>query len=217
MDSFDDFFYTADPCGATDTTAFAPSPRPPVPRRWPRSPNSCRPRSPSISIFWIQTSIREYSRVRRVSPGVILDFNQGIRRLGVEILNMFSSVLEHKFIKNANLQDNPPLLGGGLEPHFRVLFSAIFHGVSLGNFHQGRNRWKLAEAKVWQIVVDLRTKFLCVLMIVCLSRGCEESQYNAVLSQGIICLRIRGQSPWGRPNTGGAPSPINSPGVGCWP
>jgi hypothetical protein len=24
------------------------------------------------------------------------------------------------------------LLGGGLEPHFRVLFSAIFHDVSLG-------------------------------------------------------------------------------------
>jgi hypothetical protein len=32
--------------------------------------------------------------------------------------------------------------GPGLEPHFRVLFSAIFHGVSLGNFHQGRNLWK---------------------------------------------------------------------------
>src|SRR5580692_706371 len=29
---------------------------------------------------------------------------------------------------------------GGLEPHFRVLFSAIFHGVSLGDFHQGRNQ-----------------------------------------------------------------------------
>ena len=26
MDSFDDFFYTADLCGATDTTAFDPSP-----------------------------------------------------------------------------------------------------------------------------------------------------------------------------------------------
>jgi hypothetical protein len=42
----------------------------------------------------------------------------------------------------------PPLLGG-LEPHFRVLFSAIFHSVSVGNFHQGRNLWKVAEAKVW--------------------------------------------------------------------
>jgi hypothetical protein len=25
----------------------------------------------------------------------------------------------------------------GLEPAFRVLFSAVFHGVSLGDFHQG--------------------------------------------------------------------------------
>jgi hypothetical protein len=40
------------------------------------------------------------------------------------------------------------VLGGGLESHFRVLFSAIFQGVSLGNFHQGRNLWKVAEAKV---------------------------------------------------------------------
>jgi hypothetical protein len=43
---------------------------------------------------------------------------------------------------------------GGLEPHFRVLFSAIFHGVSLGNFHQGRNLWKVAEAKVWSFLVS---------------------------------------------------------------
>src|SRR6516165_6945459 len=28
-----------------------------VPRRWPRSPNSRRPPSPSTSIFWIQASI----------------------------------------------------------------------------------------------------------------------------------------------------------------
>ena len=34
------------------------------------------------------------------------------------------------------------VLGGGLELHFRVLFSAIFHGVSLGIFHQGRKLWK---------------------------------------------------------------------------
>ena len=55
------------------------------------------------------------------------------------------------------------LLGGGLEPHFRVLFSAIFQGFTRENFHQGRNLWNLAEAKVWQIVVNLRTKYLCVL------------------------------------------------------
>jgi hypothetical protein len=54
---------------------------------------------------------------------------------------------------------------GGLEPHFKVLFSAIFQGVSLGNFHQGRNLWKVAEAKVWSILVNPRTFFMCVLII----------------------------------------------------
>ena len=37
---------------------------------------------------------------------------------------------------------------GGLEPALRVLFSAIFHGVSLGNFHQGSNLWKGVESKL---------------------------------------------------------------------
>ena len=46
----------------------------------------------------------------------------------------------------------------GLEPDFRVLFSAMFHDVSLGNFHQRRNLWKWAEAKVWSSVVKLPTK-----------------------------------------------------------
>jgi len=36
---------------------------------------------PLISIFWIQTSIG-YGRVRRVSAGVVLDFNRDIRRWG---------------------------------------------------------------------------------------------------------------------------------------
>src|ERR1700745_3413358 len=54
---------------------------------------------------------------------------------------------------------------GGLEPHFRVLFLAIFHGVSQGNFHQGRNRWKVAEAKDWSFLVSPRTFFMCVLII----------------------------------------------------
>ena len=57
------------------------------------------------------------------------------------------------------------LLGRGLEPHFRVPFSTIFQGVSLGNFHQGRNLWKIAEAKVWSILVNSRTFFMCVLII----------------------------------------------------
>jgi hypothetical protein len=69
----------------------------------------------------------------------------------------------------------------------------MFHGVSLGNFHQGRNLWKWAEAKVWSFVVSLPTNCLRVLIIVCLSTGCRESQYNAVLSQGIIYLQVRGR------------------------
>ena len=54
---------------------------------------------------------------------------------------------------------------GGLEPHFRVLFSAIFQGVSLGKFRQGRNLWKVAEAKVWSVLVNPRTFFVWVLII----------------------------------------------------
>jgi hypothetical protein len=34
----------------------------------------------------------------------------------------------------------------------------------------------------------------------------KESQYNAVLSQDMIYLRVRGQSSWGRPNNGRAPA-----------
>ena len=60
---------------------------------------------------------------------------------------------------------------GGLEPDLRVLFSAMFHGVSLWNFHQGRSLWKWEEAKVWSFVVDLRTNSLSVLIIVPLSPG----------------------------------------------
>jgi hypothetical protein len=60
--------------------------------------------------------------------------------------------------------------GGGLEPHFRVLFSAIFHGVSRENFHQGRNLRNWAEAKVWSFVAALHTKFLCVLVVIRFAR-----------------------------------------------
>jgi hypothetical protein len=45
-----------------------------------------------------------------------------------------------------------PLLGGGLEPHFRVLFSAIFHGIAQGNCDQGRKRRILVEGKLLQTV-----------------------------------------------------------------
>jgi hypothetical protein len=40
-----------------------------------------------------------------------------------------------------------------------VLFSAIFHGVCLENFHQGRKLWKVAEAKAWSFLVNQRTFF----------------------------------------------------------
>jgi hypothetical protein len=84
---------------------------------------------------------------------------------------------------------------GGLEPSFRVLFSTIFPGVSLGNFHQGRNRWKWAEAKVWSFVAALHTNFLYVLVVLTFPRGYGEPQYYAVLSQGMIYLRVRGLGP----------------------
>jgi hypothetical protein len=53
---------------------------------------------------------------------------------------------------------------GGLERDFRVLFSAIFHGVSLRDFHQGRKQRILAEEKLWRFVAALHTKFLYVLV-----------------------------------------------------
>jgi hypothetical protein len=56
--------------------------------------------------------------------------------------------------------DSNYVLGGGLEPHFRVLFSAIFHGIALGNCHQGRKRRKVAEAKVCRLW-RLYAHFLC--------------------------------------------------------
>jgi hypothetical protein len=49
-----------------------------------------------------------------------------------------------KTVANCGAPDFPSARGG-LEPAFMVLFSAIFHGVSLGNFHQGSNVWKGVE------------------------------------------------------------------------
>jgi len=48
------------------------------------------------------------------------------------------SVLEPKFFKDNHLKDGVSARGA-LEPACRVVFSAIFHGVSLGSFHQHRN------------------------------------------------------------------------------
>jgi hypothetical protein len=41
----------------------------------------------------------------------------------------------------------------------------------MGNFHQGRNLWKWAEAKLWYFVAALHTNVACVLIIVCISTG----------------------------------------------
>jgi len=47
--------------------------------------------------------------------------------------------------RNADAENRPR---GGLEMLFRVPFSSIFHGVSLGNFPQSRNLWKEVESKL---------------------------------------------------------------------
>jgi hypothetical protein len=45
------------------------------------------------------------------------------------------------------LHDRFPALPGGLEPHFRVLFSAIFQGFTRENFHQGGKPVELGGSK----------------------------------------------------------------------
>ena len=55
------------------------------------------------------------------------------------------------------------LLGGGLEPGFRVLFSTIFLGIALENRQLGRKRWKAVEAKLLQTAASLRTVFVLVM------------------------------------------------------
>ena len=72
------------------------------------------------------------------------------------------------------------MLGGGLEPAFRVLFSAIFH-----EFRSGISIRVAICGKEWNqncsfFVVKLLTKFSCVLAVVCLPQLSEESQNNAV-------------------------------------
>jgi phosphoribosyl-dephospho-CoA transferase len=55
------------------------------------------------------------------------------------------------------------VLGGGLEPHFRVPFSTIFHGIALESANRGRKRWKAVEAKLLQTAASLRTFFVLVI------------------------------------------------------
>jgi len=73
-------------------------------------------------------------------------------------------VVERKLFSNNHLKTGISARGG-LEPHFGVLFSAIFHGISLENFHRGRNLWKVAEAKVWSILVKSSTFCIYVLIV----------------------------------------------------
>jgi hypothetical protein len=63
------------------------------------------------------------------------------------------------------------LLGGGLEPRFGVLFSAIFHGIAQGNCHQRGKQWKVAEAKLLQTAASLRTCFALVISAQVLNRS----------------------------------------------
>ena len=49
------------------------------------------------------------------------------------------------------------VLGGGLEPHFRVLFSAIFHGVPSEIAIRVENGGSLVETKLLQTAASLRT------------------------------------------------------------
>jgi len=62
---------------------------------------------------------------------------------------------ERKFLKNNYLRRDPLL--GGLEPHFRVLFSAVFHvfprGISLRVETCGSER-KQKCGKLWSIYVQ---------------------------------------------------------------
>ena len=79
-----------------------------------------------------------------------------------------------------------PSARGGLEPHFRVLFSAIFHafplGVSIRVETCGSER-KQKCGLLWRLYIQ---SFYVFWSPSAFPRGCEESQYSAVLSQGII-------------------------------
>src|ERR1700730_1471287 len=71
---------------------------------------------------------------------------------------------------------------GGLEPAFRVLFSAIFHGFPSGISIRVEICGKEWNQNCSFFVVKLFTKFSCVLAIVCLFTGAEESHCKAVSS-----------------------------------
>jgi hypothetical protein len=78
--------------------------------------------------------------------------------VGGAILNLSKrlSVLEHKLFKNNHLQIGISARGG-LEPHFRVLFSAVFHvfprGISIRVEACGSER-KQKCGELWSIYVQ---------------------------------------------------------------
>ena len=57
----------------------------------------------------------------------------------------------------------------------------------MGNFHQGRNLWKIAEAKVWSFLVNIRTYVFCVV-----DSAIEEhhalAEVGKRVPKGTICL-----------------------------
>jgi hypothetical protein len=54
---------------------------------------------------------------------------------------------------------------GGLELALRVLFSTIFHSTAQGNCPQRGKQWNAVEVKPLQTAANLRTLFLCVLIM----------------------------------------------------
>ena len=107
----------------------------------------------------------------------------------------------------------PPLRGGGLEPAFRVLFSAIFHEFRLGISIRVEICGKEWNQNCSFFVVKLLTKFSCVFVfwqLSAFSRESEESQCKAVSSSGNCLIADSRPPPLGGPNTGRAPSPVNS-------
>ena len=87
----------------------------------------------------------------------------------------------------------PPLLGGGLEPLFRVLFSAIFHGVSPGISIRVENYGIERKENCSQPVVILSTELICVGAILCLFTGMwripPTLRFEVLTCGGILCRR----------------------------
>jgi hypothetical protein len=71
---------------------------------------------------------------------------------------------------------------GGLEPGFRVPFSAIFHGIALEK-ESIRKHWKAVEAKPLQTAASLRTFSVLVIS--------PRALKSLVPFLGFSCFRLR--------------------------